>query len=127
MRSPDAAANAWDDDLADDLFAANVFADEDRDRRRSQASSLQERCGPLVAGELQATSATAAAFDLHGQRGDVRVSLSLNPEVPPRVQWYEIAPQATGRACRPGGWWKGERLIQRAGGAGGTEQTGGRP
>jgi hypothetical protein len=38
--------NAWDDELADDLFAANVFADDERKRRRSQATAVRERCGP---------------------------------------------------------------------------------
>jgi CubicO group peptidase (beta-lactamase class C family) len=94
--------NAWDDELADDLFAANVFADEERDRRRNQATVLQERCGPLTPGELEASSATAAAFDLHGQRGDVRVSLSLSPEVPPRVQWYEVVSACDGEGGRSG-------------------------
>ncbi len=94
--------NVWDDELADDLFAANVFADEERDRRRSQAAALRELCGPLTPGELEASSATAAAFDLHGQRGDVRVSLSLSPEVPPRVQWYEVVPACAGEGGRTG-------------------------
>jgi CubicO group peptidase (beta-lactamase class C family) len=88
----------WDDGLADTLFAENVFADEDRDVRRRRAARLRSDHGPLAPGELVASSATAGRFDLHGPRGGVRVSLTLTPEVPPRVQTYEIEPLAEGES-----------------------------
>jgi CubicO group peptidase (beta-lactamase class C family) len=93
----------WDDALADDLFAANVFADEERDLRRGHAASLREQYGPVGAGELQASSATAGAFDLRGPRGAVRVTLTLTPDVPPRIQTYEIEPLDDGAGGQEGG------------------------
>ena len=93
----------WDDALADELFAENVFADEERDRRRARAADLRRRCGPLTAGELDASSATAAVFDLRGPQGSVRVTFSLNPQVPPRVQWYELGPDGAGQGGQTGG------------------------
>ena len=81
---------SWDDDRADELFAMNVFLDEDRDRRRAQFGALRARCGTLVPGEETIASSTRATFLLKGEREDVRLSLMLSPEVPPRVEWYDV-------------------------------------
>ncbi len=83
--------NQWDDRLADDLFATNVFADEDRKRRQRDAVALRGRFGPLTAGELVALSATSGSFDLCGQHERARALLMLNPEIPPRLESYEIS------------------------------------
>jgi CubicO group peptidase (beta-lactamase class C family) len=83
--------NDWDDRLADTLFSTNVFLDDERERRRGRSAELRERYGPLASGEMDAASATSGAFTLHGPRGEVHVSIMLSPEVPPRIQWYELA------------------------------------
>ena len=114
--------NDWDDALADELFAANVFADEERERRRGRAAALRERCGPLTAAELEASSATCAAFGLRGPRGGARVAFSLSPEVPPRVQWYEVGPAGEGPGDRSES--SGERLAMTADGGDGEREDG---
>ena len=85
-----ALVNAWDDDRARELFADNVELDDDLGRRASAAAALVERCGPLTVRSLRATRATSATVDVAGERGTTRVSLELNPAVPPRVQWYSL-------------------------------------
>ena len=81
----------------------------------------------LSAGELEASSATAAAFDLHGERGDVRVSLSLSPEVPPRVQWYEVVPAGDGEGGPTGQRVQTGALDAEGPGDGEGNRSGARP
>ena len=52
--------------------------------------AIRARYGSLDAGALEAESATRGSFACRGAAGDVRVSVMLTPEVPPRVEWYEI-------------------------------------
>lgn len=80
----------WDDGLADELFAMNVLLDDARDRRRDQAVALRERLGVVSAGELTVESATRGSFVLQGEVGEATVHVMLSPEVPPRIQWYEV-------------------------------------
>jgi uncharacterized protein (DUF2342 family) len=80
----------WDDALVDELFAMNVFKDEDRNRRRAQLVALHEKCGTLTASDQAIESSTRATFVLKGERQGARLSLMLSPEIPPRVQWYRV-------------------------------------
>jgi CubicO group peptidase (beta-lactamase class C family) len=80
----------WDDALVDELFAMNVFMDEDRSRRRAQLVALHERCGTLTASDQTIESSTRATFVLKGERQGARLSLLLSPEIPARVQWYSV-------------------------------------
>jgi len=80
--------DTWDDAVADDLFADNVFQDDPRDRRRSQAEALRDRVGgSLTIEAIEAESAKKATARL---RGDLRITVWLAPTVSPRIQEYEI-------------------------------------
>lgn len=83
----------WDDALADRIAAGNLFLDRSKERRRAELEDLRARLG---------TCAPAANFDnvenaLRGQwimsceRGQARVSITLAPTMPPRVQSLEVA------------------------------------
>jgi N-acyl-D-amino-acid deacylase len=83
----------WDDALADSIAAGNLFLDRSKERRRAELEDLHARLG---------TCALAASFDnvenaLRGQwvmtceRGQARVSITLAPTIPPRVQLLEVA------------------------------------
>ncbi|HJR60153.1 MAG TPA: serine hydrolase domain-containing protein [Vicinamibacterales bacterium] len=93
----------WDDARADDVAAMNLFRDRSKDRRRKEIEDLRGKVGQCAA---------PASFDsvenwLRGQwtmkceRGDLRVSITLAPTIPPRVQHLEVGPAPPGGA-RPG-------------------------
>jgi CubicO group peptidase (beta-lactamase class C family) len=80
----------WDDDVADALFADNVFLDNERHRRRDEAALFRTACGPVVARTLGVDAATNGTMVLQCELGAARVELQLSAEVPPLVQWYEL-------------------------------------
>jgi CubicO group peptidase (beta-lactamase class C family) len=88
----------WDDDVADALFADNVFLDNERHRRRDEAERFRMACGPILAKTLGVNAATNGTMVLQCERGAARVELQLSAEVPPRVQWYELTLPAV---CTP--------------------------
>ena len=97
----------WDDAAADEMAAMNLFIDRSKDRRRKEIEDLRAQVGQC---------AVPSSFDtvenwLRGQwtmkceRGDVRVSITLAPTMPPRVQHLDVRPAPAGAggpasACR---------------------------
>ena len=90
----------WDDDVADTLFADNVFLDNERHRRRDEAKHFHVACGTVLARTLGVNAATNGTMVLQCERGAARVELQLSAEVPPRVQWYELTLPSAGTAPR---------------------------
>jgi hypothetical protein len=86
----------WDDDVADALFADNVFLDNERHRRRDEAERFRVACGPALSRTLGVNAATNGTMVLQCERGAARVELQLSAQVPPRVQWYELTLPAVG-------------------------------
>jgi CubicO group peptidase (beta-lactamase class C family) len=91
----------WDDRQADEIAAMNLFRDVSKDRRQRQIAELRSKVG---------TCAAPAAFDtvenwLRGQwtmkceRGDLNVSITLAPTIPPKVQYLDVR-LATPRVAR---------------------------
>ncbi|HEX5591504.1 MAG TPA: serine hydrolase domain-containing protein [Candidatus Limnocylindrales bacterium] len=82
--------DAWDEALAERLFAMNVELDEPIERRRAELERVRSAHGALRPDpELPVESDTPAALRwwLAGERGGrVEVDLLLSPERPPRVQ-----------------------------------------
>jgi CubicO group peptidase (beta-lactamase class C family) len=99
----------WDDAKADEIAAMNLFLDQSKDRRRKHVEDLRARVGACRA---------PSSFDivenwLRGQwtmkceRGDLRVSVTLAPTMPPRVQYLNVSqappgagPAVAAPACR---------------------------
>ena len=84
----------WDDAVADRIAAGNLFLDRSRERRRAELDGLRAQVG---------TCAPAGGFDvvenaLRGQwtmaceRGQLRVSITLAPTMPPTVQFLDVGP-----------------------------------
>lgn len=82
----------WNDKQADDLAAMNLYLDTSKDRRQKQIAELRAKVG---------TCAAPTAFDsvenwLRGQwtmkceRGDLNVSITLAPTMPPKVQYLDV-------------------------------------
>ena len=80
--------NAWDDRVADALFADNVDLDDERERRAVAATRLAAEHGPLTTARVEARSATSGVAVAHGPRGELRIDFQLHPLLPPRVQHY---------------------------------------
>jgi CubicO group peptidase (beta-lactamase class C family) len=80
----------WDSRLADSVLAPNVWLDKDASERRDAAERLRTRLGRWRHGPVVATTATSGSFTLHGERGKATVSVKLSPELPPRIQWYDV-------------------------------------
>jgi CubicO group peptidase (beta-lactamase class C family) len=82
---------AWDDALADELFADNFFLDTDRARRRREFADLRARHGSLQPdGPFDAENWLRGRWRMQGVRGWCSVWISLSPTVPPRVQALAI-------------------------------------
>ena len=91
----------WDDNRADEIAAMNLYLDRSRDRRRKEIENLRAKVGECRA---------PASFDvvenwLRGQwtmrceRGDLRVSITLAPTLPPRVQFLDVGEVPAGSAA----------------------------
>ena len=85
---------AWDDDVAAELFAMNVELDEPLASRKAVLERIRERHGRLTP-DGDATGQSLTGFHqlwwLIGERGGrVKVEILLTPESPPRVQTFAI-------------------------------------
>ena len=58
--------NAWDDRVAETLFADNVDLDEERERRAAAAARLAAEHGPFTTARVEARSATSGVAVAHG-------------------------------------------------------------
>jgi CubicO group peptidase (beta-lactamase class C family) len=87
---------SWDDRLADSVAAENLFLDTSKDRRRAEIERVEAAAGGSC-------SATGAAFDtienaLRGSwtmtcaKGNLDVSITLAPTLPPTVQFLSVRP-----------------------------------
>lgn len=83
----------WDDERAAAVFADNVALDDSLERRRDAARALLGGVGQLNIRTFTANNAADATVILGNTDGrDVAaLRFSLSPQVPPRVQEYELS------------------------------------
>jgi CubicO group peptidase (beta-lactamase class C family) len=98
----------WDEKLADQIAAMNLYLDRSKERRRKEIEALRAQVGQCTAP----TTFDSVENWLRGQwtmkceRGDLRVSITLAPTIPPGVQHLEVrsspasSPPAQPSACR---------------------------
>jgi CubicO group peptidase (beta-lactamase class C family) len=95
----------WDDGLADELAAVNLFLDRSRDRRRGEIEALAARLGPCEPEEGFdfVENPLRGEWLLRCERGRLRASVTLAPTMPPRVQYLEMReePAAGSRGRTP--------------------------
>jgi CubicO group peptidase (beta-lactamase class C family) len=83
--------DAWDDDLADRLFADNFFLDTPRPQRRKELEQLHRKHGRLQPdGALEPENWLRGRWRMRGERGWCSVWISLAPGLPTRIQALEI-------------------------------------
>jgi CubicO group peptidase (beta-lactamase class C family) len=96
----------WNDQEADRIAAMNLFLDRSKDRRRKEIDELRAKVGSCAAPAAFDTveNALRGAWTMKCERGDLRVSITLAPTMPPKVQFLSVreappTPPASG-ACR---------------------------
>jgi CubicO group peptidase (beta-lactamase class C family) len=80
---------AWDDGVAERLFASNVGLDEPLDRRRAGLEAVRARVGPVRGRQWfqpEHDSPAHCRWWLRAASGAVRLEIRLSPQSPPRVQ-----------------------------------------
>ena len=83
----------WDDALADSVAAMNLYLDHSKAHRRAALDSLRATVGACTAG----TGWDVVENSLRGQwvmpceRGALRVSITLAPTMPAKVQFFDVA------------------------------------
>ena len=94
----------WDDQLARSLAAENLFLDQSIDRRAADVAAHLKRVGTCTAGAgfAYVENALRGQWILPCERGNLLVSITLAPIVPPKVQFLQVAPApASGTVARP--------------------------
>ena len=98
----------WDDQEADRVAAMNLYLDRSKERRRKEIEDLKTRVGQCAAPKSfdSVENALRGVWTMKCERGDLRVSITLAPTIPPLVQFLDVsaappaaAPVVSG-ACR---------------------------
>ena len=84
----------WDDTQADSLAAMNLYLDRSKDRRQRDIAALREKMGGCTAPTAfdYVENALRGMWTMKCERGDLRVSITLAPTIPPRVQYLDVRP-----------------------------------
>ena len=90
IRSVVGLLNEWDNNVADELFADNVYLDESADRRQAAAAALVAEHGLLVITELTIRNTCEGTAVLNN--GVMTLEVQLSPHLRPFVQFYELTP-----------------------------------
>lgn len=81
----------WDDALASRTAADNLFLDRTAERRKSDLEQLRARHGACRAGEpIVPENALRGTWKMPCERGWLKVSITLAPTEPPRVQYLNV-------------------------------------
>lgn len=93
----------WDDAAAESIAADNLFQDESRERRRLRMAEVSARHGAcrLDPDSLEPENALRGSWTMTCDRGWLRVSVTLAPTVPPRVQYLNVVPSMDPRPPVP--------------------------
>jgi hypothetical protein len=84
----------WNDALADSVAAMNLYLDESKERRRANIAApwIKAREGCQNEGPFMVENALRGRWRMRCDNGDLRVSITLAPTEPARVQFLEVVP-----------------------------------
>ena len=97
----------WDDKVADDIAAENLFLDMSKDRRRADIERVRVSLGactpPTTFGFVE--NALRGGWTMSCERGRLQIAMTLAPTMPPKVQSLRVIPApadaaSTSDACR---------------------------
>ncbi len=82
----------WDDGLADRIAAENLFLDRSKDRRRREIEALRAKVGACRPDGTfsDVENALRGSWSLECERGELGVSITLAPTMPPTVQFLLV-------------------------------------
>jgi CubicO group peptidase (beta-lactamase class C family) len=83
----------WDDRVADEIAAVNLYLDQSKDRRRAHIAQLREKvgqCTPPTSFDY-VENALRGVWTLPCERGMLRVNITLAPTMPPKVQHLQVS------------------------------------
>jgi hypothetical protein len=94
----------WDDKLADDIAAENLFLDVPKERRRADLERVRGNLGACTppAAFAWVENALRGGWTMVCERGTIQMSVTLAPTMPPRVQFLRVSPGSP-PDTRPGG------------------------
>jgi len=93
----------WDDALADDLAAMNLYLDEPKDRRRADIERVRREAGEecRIEGPFVIQNALRGRWRMRCRNGDLLVAITLAPTEPARVQFLQVTPLAREAGLEP--------------------------
>jgi CubicO group peptidase (beta-lactamase class C family) len=99
----------WNDALADSIAAVNLFMDLSRDRRKASIDTLLGRVGRCRAANTfdVVENALRGQWTIPCDRGALRVSITLAPTMPPRVQFLDVVQVPTPEPPKRRGYCSG--------------------
>ena len=82
----------WDDQEADRVAAMNLFLDRSKDRRRREIEELKSKTGQCAvpAAFDSVENALRGVWTMKCAQGSLRVSITLAPTIPPKVQFLDV-------------------------------------
>jgi hypothetical protein len=88
----------WSEPLADSLAAMNLYLDEPKDRRRVAMDRLVREVGGECRNEgtLLAENALRGSWRMRCRDADLRVTITLAPTEPAKVQYLDVRRIARG-------------------------------
>ena len=93
----------WDNTLADSVAAMNLYLDESKDRRRAAIERVRGAAGDQCRNEgpFVVENALRGRWRMRCGTGDLRVSITLAPTEPAKVQFLEVTPIARATSLMP--------------------------
>jgi CubicO group peptidase (beta-lactamase class C family) len=82
----------WDDALASEIAAENLFLDQSKDRRRVEIERLRETVGACTPGSGfdDVPNALRGRWTMSCEKGKLEAAITLAPTMPPKVQLLEV-------------------------------------
>lgn len=101
-------ANGWNDAVAHDVAAMNLFLDMDQAHRKAELATLRGEVGGacrLREGSTRLENALRGAWLIDCEQGTAQASITLAPTVPAKVQFLEVKRvppdgEAPAKTCR---------------------------
>lgn len=82
----------WNNAQASGIFAVNFFMDYFPDKLRAEATEIFNKAGKITrVGEVVPENQMRGYFILYGENANIKVSFTLTPENPPKIQEYHIS------------------------------------
>jgi hypothetical protein len=83
----------WDDAIADEVAADNLYLDQPKDRRRRALADLRAKVGACTVDPdgFTVENALRGQWTMTCERGRAQVAITLAPTMPPKVQYWNVS------------------------------------